>query len=191
MKPPIPPVAGRDAHAPAVAAATIHNPSMTRKFVLLSHWTLGAPPESVWALLSEPEEWPRWWPYVRAVTLLQPGAADGLRAQRRFVWGSLLGYGFGFEVVTTRVVPCRELEGRASGDLDGVGTWQLAVCAGGTRISYRWEVELGKRWMRLAAPLLSPMFAWNHHGVMRAGARGMARRLGCRLDAYEAGTADR
>lgn len=159
---------------------------MKPRFVLLSRWTLDAPPEAVWGLLSTPEDWPQWWRYVHAVTLLGAGTGDGLGAQRRFVWGSPLGYGLGLDITTTRVVPLRELEGHAGGDLDGVGIWRLATSGRGTRVSYRWEVDLRKRWMRLAAPLLASLFAWNHHRVMRAGARGMARRLGCRLDGYEA-----
>lgn len=159
---------------------------MRRKFVLLSRWKLAAPPEVVWELLRSPEEWPQWWPYVRSVTLVRPGTEDDLGARRRFVWGSLLGYGLALDITTTRVLRHRELEGVAGGDLDGVGTWELAPWAAGTRVGYRWEVDLRKRWMRLAAPLLAPVFAWNHHAVMRAGARGMARRLGCGLEAYEA-----
>jgi hypothetical protein len=159
---------------------------MTGRFILVSRWTLGAPPETVWELLREPGEWPGWWPYVRSVTLLRPGGDQDLGARRRFVWGSLLGYGLGLDITTTRVLRHRELEGRAGGDLDGVGTWQLAPWGDGTRVGYRWEVDLRRPWMRLAAPLLSPLFAWNHHGVMRAGARGMARQLGCTLEGYEA-----
>lgn len=158
---------------------------MNTQFVLLSRWRLAAPPEEVWRLLSTPEDWPQWWPYVRAVTLLRAGADDGFGAQRRFFWGSPLGYGLGLDITTTRVVRQCHLEGRASGDLEGVGTWRLAACELGTQVSYRWQVDLRKPWMRLAAPLLAPLFTWNHHCVMRAGARGMARQLGCRLDGYE------
>ena len=39
--------------------------------------------------------------------------------------------------------------------------------------------------MRLAAPLLRPVFAWNHFAVMRAGANAMARTIGCRLLRYQ------
>lgn len=159
---------------------------MTRGFVLSSRWRLGAPPEAVWALLRKPEEWPLWWPYVRSVTLLQSGDGEDLGARRRFIWSSVLGYGLGFDITTTRVLRHRELEGRAGGDLDGIGTWRLEPCPVGTRVGYRWEVDLCRSWMRRAAPLLSPVFAWNHHAVMRAGARGMARRLACALEDYEA-----
>ena len=37
-----------------------------------------------------------------------------------------------------------------------------------------WRVTLGARWMRWTAPLLAPLFRWNHNGVMRAGQQGLA-----------------
>lgn len=154
--------------------------------MLHSRWVLAAAPETVWGLLSAPEDWPRWWRYVRSVQRLQAGGAEGLGARHRFVWGSVLGYGFAFVITTTRVLRPSLLEGRASGDLEGVGTWTLAPQADGTCLGYRWAVALRRPWMRLSAPLLMPLFAWNHHAVMRAGAQGMANRLGCVLRGYRA-----
>ena len=40
-------------------------------------------------------------------------------------------------------------------------------------------------WMRATAPIAAPVFRWNHNGVMRAGAEGLARLLKAKLiDAY-------
>jgi len=44
--------------------------------------------------------------------------------------------------------------------------------------------EAGKRWMNLLAPLLAPVFAWNHDQVMAEGGRGLARHLGVTLRSY-------
>jgi hypothetical protein len=46
-------------------------------------------------------------------------------------------------------------------------------------VTYRFECELNKRWMRALAPLLRSLFAWSHFAAMRAGARGMAAYLKC------------
>ena len=51
----------------------------------------------------------------------------------------------------------------------------------GTHARYTWRVELTRPWMRVMAPMLAPVFRWNHNGVMRAGAEGLARHLGRRL----------
>jgi hypothetical protein len=43
--------------------------------------------------------------------------------------------------------------------------------------AYVWRVELARGWMRRLAPVLTPLFRWNHDGVMRAGGAGLARLL--------------
>ena len=72
----------------------------------------------------------------------------------------------------------------ASGDLAGMGRWELAAIPVGTRVRYTWQVIPNKAWMRWFAPLLAPVFSWNHHAVMLAGAVGMAHRLGVELIDY-------
>ena len=46
---------------------------------------------------------------------------------------------------------------------------------------YEWNVHTSKRWMNAMAPLLRPVFEWNHNWVMRNGGTGIAGLLGCRL----------
>lgn len=151
------------------------------RLVLVSRWRLETTAERVWELLSHPEDWPAWWPQLASVERLAPGNAAGIDAQHRFRWRSGLGYGFAIVITTTRAERPRELEGAADGDLRGIGLWVVEQDGpGAVRLTYRWDVELAKPWMRLTAPLLRPLFAWRHFAVMRAGARGMARRLACR-----------
>ncbi len=42
---------------------------------------------------------------------------------------------------------------------------------------YDWIVEVTRPWMRLAAPMLRPMFTWNHGVVMSWGYQGLTRKL--------------
>jgi len=154
---------------------------MSSRFELVSDWHLAAPPAAVWRALTEAEAWPAWWRYVREVQPLVAGDADGLGAERRFRWSSRLPYGLQFNVRVVESVRERRLRGRAHGQLEGEGLWELAPAGGGTRVRYTWCVELNKPWMRWLAPLAAPVFRWNHNGVMRAGAEGLARHLGARL----------
>ena len=155
---------------------------MSPRLVLVSRWRLDTTRERLWELLSHPEHWPGWWPHLASVEPLAPGNADGIDARRRFRWRSGLGYGFSVVMTTIRSERLREIEAAAAGDLRGIGLWVIDEDApGAVRLTYRWYVELAKPWMRLAAPLLKPVFAWRHFAVMGSGARGMARRLGCRL----------
>jgi uncharacterized protein YndB with AHSA1/START domain len=156
-------------------------PAEAAQFQLVSNWHVDAPIERVWDALKATEEWPSWWRYVKSVQEIDPGDADGLGAIRHIAWSSRLPYGVAFDVEVTEIQRPRRMQGRAGGQLDGVGTWELTPEGETTRVRYIWCVNLGTRWMRIAAPLAAPVFRWNHDGVMRAGAQGLARHLGVRL----------
>jgi len=156
---------------------------MNHNFDLVSEWHLAAPPEAVWPLLTEVEKWPAWWPYVRQVELLEPGDEVGLGARRRTVWTSRLPYGFAIITRTRSIEKNRSLVVDANGDLSGQGSWELASIPVGTRVRYSWKVQVAG-WMRALSFVLSPVFVWNHHAVMQAGAEGMARELGVELIDY-------
>jgi uncharacterized protein YndB with AHSA1/START domain len=141
-----------------------------------SRWLIAAPRDAVWAALTEVETWPRWWPYVRRVETLRRGDSSGLGAIRRIDWASRLPYGFTLDVECIEVQRERLLRGRSRGHLEGEGVWTLAPHDdGGTEVRYTWTLDVNRPWMKLAAPLMTPVFRWNHEGVMRGGEAGLAR----------------
>ena len=159
---------------------------MSTRLILVSRWRLETTPERIWQLLSRPQKWPDWWTHLASVEPLVAGDAEGIGASHRFHWCSGLGYGISLVITTTRSLHLREIEGVAGGDLRGIGLWVIEEDEpGAVRLTYRWDVELAKPWMRFFAPLLRPVFAWRHFTVMSCGARGMAQRLGCRLGEIE------
>src|SRR5262249_41902590 len=81
-----------------------------------------------------------------------------------------------FNMRTVRVEPPSLIEGHADGELSGTGRWTLTSEGTGTRVRYDWIVEVTKPWMRLLAPLLRPVFAWNHNKVMEWGRAGLERK---------------
>lgn len=156
-----------------------------KQFSLITYWHLDAPIERVWDALIAPEEWPRWWKYVLSVAELEPGDAQGIGTLRRYTWSSRLPYRLSFEMRTTAIERLTFIEGVAAGDLIGTGRWRLESIGHSTRAQYEWTVVAGKKWMRAFAPLLAPVFAWNHDQVMREGGEGLARYLGVQLIAYD------
>jgi uncharacterized protein YndB with AHSA1/START domain len=151
-------------------------------FDLVSHWRLQAPIEQVWAALVATDDWPRWWPQVQRVTLLREGGPDGVGSVRRIDWTTRLPYRLVIEVETTELLRPQCLRGRSRGQLDGEGLWLLRAEDGHTEVTYVWRVHLVQRWMRWLAPLLAPLFRWNHASVMRAGEVGLRRHLASRRD---------
>lgn len=148
-----------------------------RDFHLITEWTLAAPIEAVWQTIAAPEAWPSWWRAVRKVETIASGDARGVGAVRRITWRTALPYTITFVTRTTRVEPMRLIEGRAEGELDGTGLWTFTPSGDGTHLRYDWRVAVTKPWMRFAAPLLRPVFAWNHGKVMGWGADDLAARL--------------
>jgi uncharacterized protein YndB with AHSA1/START domain len=145
---------------------------------LVSEWTLAAPRSRVWAEISAPDRWPQWWRAVKRVEMVKAGDARGIGAVRRFSWSTALPYTVNFDMESTRIEPEHILEGRASGELNGVGRWTLTPAGAGTHVRYDWQVELSLPWQRALAPVLRPVFAWNHNVVMAWGERGIRKKLG-------------
>ena len=96
------------------------------------------------------------------IPVQQNGDALGVGSLRRYTWSSRLPYRLSFNMRTTVVARPTLMEGIASGDLDGNGRWRLESIGDTTRVQYEWTVVVGKPWMRAFAPLLAPVFAWNH-----------------------------
>jgi uncharacterized protein YndB with AHSA1/START domain len=151
------------------------------QYEFLTTWCVGAPIERVFDVLNDAASYPEWWKGVAAVEVSDPGDADGLGKQALFSWRSVLPYTLRFDSRVTRVERPHLIEGRAFGELEGVGVWRLFSGPDGTAVLYSWNVRTTKLWMNLAGPLARPAFRWNHDLVMRQGGVGLAERLGASL----------
>lgn len=151
------------------------------EFRFVTEWRIEAPLPEVCNAVSQCLLWPQWWKGAEKVEEFDPGDADGIGSVRRFTWRGRLPYRLSFDMRITRIVPMTMLEGRASGEVEGVGRWHFANDDNVTVVRYEWQVRTKRLWMNIAAPLARPLFKWNHDQVMRQGAEGMARLLKARL----------
>jgi uncharacterized protein YndB with AHSA1/START domain len=143
----------------------------------VSSWQLQAPIEQVWTAISDLEHLPAWYHGVQEVEELTPGDAQGVGTRVRYVMKGRLPLRLAFEATVTRVVPPRELELRAEGELAGTGRWSLEQQGDVTTARYTWDVRTTRPWMNLVAPIARPLFTWNSKGVMLAAGDGLARFL--------------
>lgn len=150
------------------------------EYEFLTTWCLDAPIGAVFDLLHDAAGYPRWWKGVARVEVLERGDDTGVGALDRFTWRSVLPYSLGFDLRVTRVQRPHMIEGRACGELEGVGVWRLYE-GNGVAVVYDWRVRTTKRWMNALGPVARPAFAWNHDIVMRQGGRGLAAELGATL----------
>jgi len=141
----------------------------------LTRWELQASIETVWDAVSDPTTYTKWFPYIAQVAT---GDADGVGRAYRFTIRGKLPYSLSFTVENVRQDPPRLLESRSSGQLEGTGRWELSQVGDVTTALYYWHVRTTRRWMTLTAPLLRPLFAWNHHKIMDTGGTRLAAYLG-------------
>jgi uncharacterized protein YndB with AHSA1/START domain len=144
-------------------------------------WRLAAPIDRVWDAIRDSERWPTWWSYVVEVRRLTSGDEQGVGERFETRWRTRLPYTLAFTFETTRVERPHLLEGRASGELEGLGRWRLQEEGGITVVQYEWQVSTNKAWMNLLAPIARPAFSWNHDAIMNSGGEGLARYLGVQL----------
>ena len=154
---------------------------MSKRYSFVTTWHVGADVKAVWQAIVEVEQWPEWWPSVESAVAVAHGNNVGVGTVYRFVWRGKLPYRLSFQMRVSRVEPHEFLEGIATGELEGSGVWRFLSEGGTTRIRYEWGVITTKRWMNLLAPVLRPVFCWNHDHVMTEGGEGLARRLHCEL----------
>lgn len=152
-------------------------------------WSFDAPIDTVWEALSNVDE-QGWWPGTTA-TQLARGDRRGIGAVVRYEMRTSLPYALTFVAIVTRMERPHVIEVQVGGELVGTGRWDLVQEGRTTHATYLWEVRTTARWMNLLAPLLRPAFVWNHHQVMQAGARGLARHLGVRLTTVTSGSVAR
>ena len=146
-------------------------------FHLITDWRLAAPQDAVWRALLTPDEWPSWWRAVANVERIADGDDHGVGAVRRMTWRTALPYTLTFDMRTTRVAPMTLIEGRAEGELSGLGRWTLKPGGVGTLVRYEWIVDVTKPWQRRLAPIFRPVFTWNHSVVMGWGLAGLTAKL--------------
>jgi uncharacterized protein YndB with AHSA1/START domain len=149
-------------------------------YQFLTTWGIDAPIEAVFDVLNDSPGYPRWWKGVVSVEVVEEGDETRVGELDHFTWRSVLPYSLGFDLRVTRVKRPYLIEGYASGELEGVGTWRLYE-GDGVAVVYEWRVRTTKRWMNVLGPLASPAFSWNHDVVMRQGGRGLAAKLGATL----------
>lgn len=154
----------------------------TAYFDLVSHWRLDAPVPQVWRAITETEHWPRWWPGVVGVRKLRRGDGTGVGLLQEITFRTGLGYRLHLQLEVTEVLKGERLRARAGGTLAGEGIWllhqALPEAGGHTDVTFVWRVTPPPGILRWTAPLLAPLFRWNHKRVMRAGRLGLTKYLG-------------
>ncbi|MGV3466902.1 MAG: hypothetical protein ACO1OT_16620 [Heyndrickxia sp.] len=139
----------------------------------------GTTVDQVWDALRS-HEYEQWWEGVTA-KVLEQGDANGLGELRESFFKTRLPYTLSFQnrLIALQKPDLIQLE--AYGELEGTGTYHITKADKLIEVIYLWDVVTTKRWMNIMAPIMKPMFKWNHDQVMKRGADGLAKHLNIKL----------
>ncbi|MFD4598517.1 SRPBCC family protein [Streptomyces sp. NPDC058464] len=136
-----------------------------------SLWPLPVPLTTVYEALRTVDEYPRWWPQVRAVNQLDDTVAV-------LTIRSFIPYDLTFTAREARRDPeAGVLEISMTGDIEGWARWTITPDGTGTLARYDQVVDVNKPLLRRLAPLGRPFFRLNHRLMMRSGRRGLLGHL--------------
>lgn len=133
--------------------------------------------EEVFAIISEPLEYPRWWPsvYLETAELLKGQRGVGRRV--RFHTRGWLPYTLRWETVVTAVEIPRRLAIRATGDLEGRGIWSIVQNGEWCDITFDWKLQAEKPLLAALSFALKPVFEANHRWAMARGEESLKLEL--------------
>lgn len=147
-------------------------------FALGTRWLLPATIDEVAAILSLPEEFPRWWPEVYlSVELLAAGDAKGLGRTVAFHTRGWLPYTLRWRGTVVAADPPHGWTIAAEGDLAGRGVWRLEQQGPLAAVAYDWQVRVEKPGLKPLTPLLRPLYAANHRWAMARGRESLELEL--------------
>jgi uncharacterized protein YndB with AHSA1/START domain len=145
------------------------------EYHMVSHWSVRATPEEVWEIITQPQEYPRWWPsaFTRALPI-QTGDETGVARVTRVETRGFLPYLLHWHVVATELDRPRRLVNKVWGDFEGLGEWTLEQEGEYTHVTYDWRISVHMPLVQVLSPLLKPLFVMNHRWAMKKGEQSIA-----------------
>ena len=134
----------------------------------ITNWFFQTPIEGVWEELIELKSWPAWGQYFKRVSIRGRGPAEYIGSVAECEVRGTLPYTLRFSIEVTTFQPFTIIAFTSSGDLVGEGKWILESKAGGTAVTFYWDVGTTNPILNLLAkfPFIRAMMEKNHDDVM-------------------------
>jgi hypothetical protein len=147
-------------------------------YYFLTRWRVKASAEEVFAIISDPLEYPRWWPAVYLETAdVVAGQAGGVGRRVRLHTRGWLPYTLRWESEVTEVRRPQRLAIRATGDFNGRGIWSLVEDGEYCDVTFDWKLIAEKPLLAALSFALKPAFEANHRWAMARGEESLRLEL--------------
>jgi hypothetical protein len=147
-------------------------------FRIPTTWRVSGRIEDVAKILSEPEDFPRWWGDVYlSVTTTKPGDANSIGQTVAVHSKGWMPYRLNWQgmLVESHMPTTWTVE--ATGDLVGRGIWTLTQRGDAAEVYYDWSVSSDRLLFRLLAPFFRWLMISNHKWAMARGEAGLRAEL--------------
>jgi uncharacterized protein YndB with AHSA1/START domain len=131
-------------------------------------------PAVVWDALSRPQDYPRWWTWLRRIDIDGDGLTEGTTAHCYV--RAPIPFALRVTLHVERVDAGRRVEVRIAGDLEGSGSLELADHTDGTCARLTWAVQPAPRLLRAAGWLARPALHWGQEWAVSTGAKQFRHR---------------
>ena len=150
----------------------------SNEYHFITRWRVQSTTDEVYDLISQPLEYPRWWPSVYLKTEeVAPGDEHGVGRRIRLHTKGWLPYTLSWESCSTESTRPHRLAIRATGDFDGRGIWTLEQDDLFVNIIFDWKLTADKPLLRRLSFLLKPVFSANHRWAMARGLESLQLEL--------------
>ena len=136
-------------------------------------WEFPVAPDVFWRTVSETDEFPLWWGWLRFFE--SEGLAAGSKTQ--FVVQGALPYKLHFEVLIERIVEQQLVDTVVSGDLDGPAALEITPVRNGCVARLQWNLVPQEPLLRRLSRISHPLLSWSHDQVVAMGVSQFRRRL--------------
>ena len=142
---------------------------MTNSYHILSRWRVKAGVEEVYDIVSQPLEYPRWWPSVYLSSKeIAPGSPDAAGRRVMFRTKGLLPWTLSWESSFTEAVPPHRIVMETAGDFTGRGVWTFVQDGDFADITFDWTLAVTSP-LRYLSKALRPVVVANHEWAMEQG----------------------
>lgn len=126
-------------------------------------------PDEVFHTMSQVEDFPAWWRWLRNYEIENGGLAPG--GVLRGLVVPPIPYTFHVSILVDDLDPGSFIRARLRGDLHGDAAVWLVDHPVGCELTIRWDVEMRKPSMRAAARFCRPLLVWGHDHVIEVAVR--------------------
>jgi uncharacterized protein YndB with AHSA1/START domain len=155
--------------------ARSHRRCCMRAFHFVTEWSFRAPLERVFSEISACERYAAWWKGFEESEQHSHGLEEVVAHRVRGMFGMRLSF------VQQRISrePPWSMQFSTRGDLVGEGVWKLASHGSTTNVTFTWDVDLGRRWLRALAivPGVRALMTRSHDALMARGQACLAARV--------------